>query len=234
MESKEQFSGFSKETLSFFRGLKRNNNKEWFNKHREEYDRFVLVPAKALVVAMGAKFHAEGVNVHAEPKLNRAIFRIYRDTRFSPDKTPYKTHLALFFWEGRLPRMESPGFYFQVEPTKILLGMGIYGFSPKQLTGYRKAVVDPEWGQSLADILKKISRRKDFKLGEKHYKRIPSGYDPDHPNAELLLHNGLHVGEETAIPDEFYSAKFVSYCWKKFKPFLPLHEWLFALSSGKI
>lgn len=234
MEEKEKFSGFSKETLSFFRTLKRNNNKEWFDKHKEEYDRFVLKPAKAFVLAMGKKFHEENVHLNAEPKLNRSIFRIYRDTRFSPDKTPYKTHLAFFFWEGKLPRMESPGFYFHVEPTKILLGMGIYGFTPKQLTNYRKAVVDPKWGQEIAGIWTKISRRKDFKWGEKHYKRIPSGYDPDHPNAELLLYNGLHVWEETAIPEEFYSSKLVSYCWKKVKPFLPLHQWLFALTSGKI
>jgi uncharacterized protein (TIGR02453 family) len=178
MKDNQIFDGFSKETLSFFRKLKRNNNKEWFDKHRGEYDRFVLEPAKAFVVSMGEKFHKERVDVHAEPKLNRAIFRIYRDTRFSPDKTPYKTHLALFFWEGKLPRMESPGFYFHVEPTKILFGLGIYGFSPKQLTVYRKAVVDPEWGKELASILAKISRRKDFKLGEKHYKRIPSDSTP--------------------------------------------------------
>jgi uncharacterized protein (TIGR02453 family) len=228
------FTGFSKETLSFFRKLKRNNNKPWFDKHREEYDRFVLEPAKAFVVAMGEKFHREGIDVKAEPKLNRSIFRIYRDTRFSPDKTPYKTHLALFFWEGNLPRMESPGFYIHVEPSKILLGLGLYIFSPKQLTRYRNAVVNPEWGQDLAAILKKISQRKDFKIGEKHYKRIPSGFDSDHANAELLLYNGLHVWEETAIPEEFHSTKFVNYCWKKFSPFLPLHKWLFALSSGKI
>jgi uncharacterized protein (TIGR02453 family) len=234
MEEIGRFDGFSKETLSFFRKLKRNNNKEWFDKHKEEYDHFVLEPVKSFVGVMGKKFHEEGVGIRAEPKLNRSIFRIYRDTRFSPDKTPYKTHLALFLWEGTLPRMESPGFYFHVEPSKILLGAGVYGFTPKQLTRYRKAVVDPEWGQDLADIIRKISRRKDFQFGEKHYKRIPSGFDPDHPNAELLLYNGIHVWEETAIPDEFYSAKFVSYCWKKFKPFLPLHDWLFALTSGRI
>jgi uncharacterized protein (DUF2461 family) len=76
MEHKEQFNGFSKNTLSFFRKLKRNNTKAWFDRHREEYDRFVLEPAKAFVVAMGKKFHAERVNVRAEPKLNRSIFRI--------------------------------------------------------------------------------------------------------------------------------------------------------------
>jgi uncharacterized protein (TIGR02453 family) len=233
MAGKEKFVGFSKETLSFFRKLKRNNTKVWFDKHREEYDKFVLDPAKAFIVSMGERFQAGGVDVKAEPKLNRSIFRIYRDTRFSPDKTPYKTHLALYFWEGNLPRMESPGFYFHVEPSKLLLGAGIYMFSPKQLTRYRNAVVDPEWGRDLASIMKKISRRNDFKVGEKHYKRIPSGFDPNHSNAELLLYNGIHVWEETAIPEEFYSVKLVNYCWKKFKPFLALHEWLFALSSGK-
>jgi uncharacterized protein (TIGR02453 family) len=233
MEETGSFKGFSKETLAFFSKLKRNNTKDWFDKHKEEYHSFVLEPAKAFVVALGKKFHAEGVVVRAEPKINRSIFRIYRDTRFSPDKTPYKTHLGLYFWEGTLPRMESSGFYIQVEPTKILLGAGIYMFSPKQLARYRKAVVDPEWGQDLADIQTKISRRQDFKLCEKHYKRIPSGFEPDHPNAEFLLYNGLHVWEETAIPEEFYSAKFVSYCWKKFKPFIPLHDWLYSLWSGK-
>lgn len=234
MINQDQFIGFSAESLSFFRKLKRNNTKDWFDRHKGEYERFVLVPAKAFVTAIGERFHKEGVHIRAEPKLNRSIFRIYRDTRFSPDKTPYKTHLALYFWEGMLPRMESPGFYVQVEPSKILLGAGLYTFSPKQLTRYRHAVVDPEWGQDLARILADIRRRKDFQLGEKHYKRIPAGFDSDHPNAELLLYNGLHVWEETAIPDAFYSDKFVEYCWKRFKPFLPFHEWLFALSSGKI
>jgi len=234
MANEEHFTGFSTETLSFFRRLKRNNTKDWFDKHREEYERFVLEPAKAYVAAMGIKFHAESVNIRAEPKINRSIFRIYRDTRFSPDKTPYKTHLALYFWEGILPRMESPGFYVHVDPSKLFLGAGIYIFTPKQLMRFRRAVADPEWGKDLAGILKKIARQKDFQLGEKHYKRIPSGFDPNHPNAQLLLHNGIHVWAETAIPEEFYSVKFVEYCWQKFKPFLPLHEWLFALSSGNI
>jgi uncharacterized protein (TIGR02453 family) len=234
MNTDEKFKGFSKESLSFFRRLKRNNNKGWFDKHREEYERYVFEPAMAFVVAAGERFHAGGVNIKAEPKLNRSIFRIYRDTRFSPDKTPYKTHLALYFWEGNLPRMESPGFYVQIGPSKLLLAAGVYMFSSKQLARYRRAVVDPEWGQDLADIISEISRRKDFQIGEKHYKRIPSGYDVRFPHAELLLYNGIHVWEESAIPEEFYSAKFVDYCWKKFKPFLRLHEWLLALTSGKI
>lgn len=234
MDTENKFRGFPRELLSFYRNLKKNNNKAWFEKHRTEYETYVLEPAKAFVVALGQRFRAGGVNIKAEPKLNRSIFRIYRDTRFSPDKTPYKTRLALYFWEGNLPRMESPGFYIQIEPSKLLLAAGAYIFSPKQLALYRKAVVDPERGQKLSGLIDKISRQKDFKLVEKHYRRIPAGYGTGSPNAELLLYNGLHVWQETPIPEEFYSARFIDYCWTKFKPFLALHAWLLTLISGRI
>ncbi|MBN1223511.1 MAG: DUF2461 domain-containing protein [Candidatus Aminicenantes bacterium] len=223
------FQGFHHETVSFFRKLKRNNNKAWFDNHRNDYEHYVLEPAKAFVVAMGEKLKRHLPAVKAEPKLNRSIFRIYRDTRFSPDKTPYKTHLGLFFWEGAPSRMECPGFYFHLESDKLILGAGIYMFSPKSLTAYRKAVVDPELGLQLRGIIKKIERVKGFQLGGKQYKRVPSGYDPGHSNADLLLHNSLHAGYESQIPEELFSNDIVDFCWQKFRPFIPLHKWLVSL-----
>jgi uncharacterized protein (TIGR02453 family) len=226
-----EFQGFSKEILSFFRRLKRNNNKAWFDSHKGEYQQHVLGPAKAFVTALGKKISETIPGIIAEPKTNRSIFRIYRDTRFSPDKTPYKTHLALFLWEGGLPRMECPGFYFHLEPTKLFLGAGIYKFSPKMISRYRNAVVDPEFGPQLASIVRKVRDGEDFEVGGKHYKRIPSGFDANHPNAEFLLYNGIHTWRETPIPDDFYSKKLVQYCWKKYSQCVPLHQWLVALIS---
>jgi len=223
------FTGFSKETLSFFRGLKRNNAKVWFDNHKAEYEKEVLEPAKAFVVALGQKIRESVPGIIADPKINRSIFRIYRDTRFSPDKTPYKTHLGLFLWEGGLARMECPGFYFQLEPAKLFLGAGIYMFSPKMLSRFRRAVVEPDFGAQLTNIILNITKAKDFQVGGKHYKRIPSGFEAQHPNADLLLHNGLHVWWETPIPDEIYSNDLVQYCWKKYRPYLPLHQWLTSL-----
>jgi len=225
------FTGFSKETLSFYRRLKRNNNKAWFDSHKGEYEQNVLTPAKAFVVALGDKVREAIPGIVAEPKINRSIFRIYRDTRFSPDKTPYKTHLALFLWEGGLSRMECPGFYFHLEPTKLFLGAGIYMLSPKMISRFRRAVVDPDFGSQLANIIQKINKAKDFQVGGKHYKRIPSDFDAQHPNAELLLYNGLHVWQETSLLEEMYSEKLVQYCWKKYRPYLPLHQWLVSLIS---
>jgi uncharacterized protein (TIGR02453 family) len=233
MSNNFTFKGFSKETLAFYRGLKRNNNKAWFDNNKGEYEQHVLEPAKAFVVALGEKIRETIPRIMAEPKINRSIFRIYRDMRFSPDKTPYKTHLAIYLWEGGLSRMECPGFYFHLEPTKLFLGAGIYMFSPKMIGRFRKAVVDPEFGPQLSDIIRKVNKAKGFQVGEKHYKRIPSGFDAQHPNAALLLYNGLHVWWETSLPDEIYSEKLVRYCWEKYRPYLPLHQWLVSLISGE-
>ena len=116
MTNPAAFSGFTKETVRFFNGLRRNNNREWFNRNRETYDKQVMEPAKAFVTAMGERLKAVVPKVIAVPLINKSIFRINRDTRFTLDPSPYKTHLGLYFWEGTKPKMESPGFYFHVEP----------------------------------------------------------------------------------------------------------------------
>lgn len=229
-----EFQGFSKETVAFFETLKKNNNKAWFDGHRQDYENHVLKPAKAFVVAMGEKLRAAFPGIIASPKVNKSLFRITRDTRFRLDKRPYKTNLGIFFWEGSRPRMECSGFYFHLEPPKFLLGAGGYMLPRRWLDRYRRMVVDPEYGEELADVILKISKLKCWELGGRHYKRIPPGYDASHPNADLLLHNGLYAGCETDIPDELYSRKLIDYCWKKFHAMAPLHKWLVSIKMGFI
>lgn len=225
------FRGFSRETVAFFRGLKKNNTREWFESHRPVYEDHVIEPAKAFVVAMGRRLKEISPNIVAVPKINKSIFRLNRDTRFSPDKSPYKPNLGIFFWEGPRSRMESPGFYVHLEPPIFLLGAGYWMFPDGLLENYRKAVVHPEHGSELAKTLKKIAETTDFEVGGRHYKRIPAGYDASHPNAPLLLHNALHAGFEEAIPDALYTAGLPDYCFGKFKPLAPLHRWLSGLLS---
>jgi uncharacterized protein (TIGR02453 family) len=225
------FHGFSRETVSFFRKLKKNNNRDWFESNRETYENHVLEPAKAFVAAMGPRLKSMSPNIVAAPKVNKSIFRLNRDTRFSLDKSPYKPNLGIYFWEGPLSRMESPGFYVHLEPPKFLLAGGYYSF-PEWLIGpYRKAVIHPQYGKELAKILRKITGSKDFKIGGQHYKRVPAGYDGSHPNAGLLLHNGLHAWVETPIPEEFFSPRLVDYCAAQFRPLAPLHRWCASLLS---
>lgn len=220
------FSGFSKETVRFFEGLRRNNNREWFEAHRAAFEAEVMEPAKAFVVAMGGRLRTIAPRIIAVPKVNKSIFRLNRDTRFSRDPSPYKTNLGLYFWEGGPSRMEASGFYFHLEPPDMMLGAGVYMMPAPLLARYRRAVVDPKKGKELGLVAARIARLKGFDLGGKHYKRVPAGFDPAHPNAELLKHNGLYAGYETPIPQEFYSARLLDYCFERFKAALPLHRWL--------
>lgn len=225
------FNGFSQETMKFFLALKQNNTREWFSQHKQTFEEEVMEPAKAFVDAMGERLQELAPNIIAVPQVNRSIFRIYRDTRFSPDKTPYKTHLGIFFWEGSRPKMECPGFYFHLEPPNLMLGGGIYMFPKTILEHYRHAVVHPEYGAELMDIIQKIERKDGYNLGGKHYRRIPVGFDPSHPNADLLLYNGLHAGIEENIPAQLFNHRLLDYCMEKFTPLVELHRWLVSLNN---
>ncbi len=229
-----EFSGFCRETVDFFVQLKRNNTRQWFEAHRESYEPYVLAPARAFVNVMGKSLRRLCPKIISVPKVNKSIFRLNRDTRFSLDKSPYKTNLGIYFWEGTRSRMECPGFYVHLEPPKFLLGAGFYTFPDRMLDRYRRAVVHPRRGSELRRIIAEILKTGGLELGGKKYKRVPVGFDPAHPNAELLLHNGLHFSYETDIPQEFLSPELVGYCLKKFKPTIPLHRWLVALSEREL
>jgi uncharacterized protein (TIGR02453 family) len=224
------FSGFTKETVRFFNGLRRNNNREWFGRHRETHDEHVMEPAKAFVVAMGERLRRAVPGIIAVPMVNKSIFRLNRDTRFSVDPAPYKTNLGLYFWEGTKKRMESPGFYFHLEPPDLFLGGGFYMLPDSLLPRFRKAVVDPKLGRELARILAALAERKGYEVGGKHYKRVPAGYDPGHPNAEVLKHNGLYAGVEMKIPAELFSSGLVDFCFERYEPIVPLHRWLVRMN----
>jgi uncharacterized protein (TIGR02453 family) len=233
MPEQPAFSGFTKETVRFFTGLKKNNNKDWFEKNREVYEKHVMEPAKAFVVAMGKRLRTIVPRIIAVPRVNKSIFRLNRDTRFSLDPTPYKTNLGIYFWEGGQTRMEAAGFYFHLEPPIVMLGGGFYMFPDPFVGRFRQAVVDPKRGRELTNIIADLEKLEGWSIGGQHYKRVPAGFDPSHPNAEILKHRGLYAGLEVRIPEEFYSAKLVDFCFERFQPLVPLHKWLVRLIAGK-
>ena len=220
------FNGFTKETVDFFTQLKKNNNKVWFDEHKPDYDTHVMTPSREFVVAMGEHLEKLSPGIHADPRVNKSIFRIYRDTRFSKDKTLYKAHLAMWWWEGDGPRMECSGYYFHLEPPNLMLGVGIYMFPKGMMQTYRDSVVDSIYGAALKDAINDVSKQDKYSLGGKNYKRVPRGYDPEHENVELLLYNGMHVGYETRIPEVFYSASLVDYCFGVYQDLYPIQKWL--------
>jgi len=125
--------------------------------------------------------------------------------------------------------MESAGFYFQLEPPDLYLGGGMYMIPDSLLGVYRRAVVDRTRGPELGRIVAALRARPGFTVEGEHYKRVPAGFDPGHPNAELLKHKGLYTGFETKLPPELYSARLVDYCLERFEPVVPLNRWLMKL-----
>lgn len=221
----ERFTGFPKGAIKFFKDLERNNNKEWFHEHRNEFEEFILEPSRAFVLDMGEKLTSLSPEIIADPAVNRSLFRINRDTRFSKDKSPYKTHYAMFFWEGSRKKMECSGFYLHFEVDKLILGAGLHMFPRPVLEMYRHKAGSEDAGRELSKIVSKLEKDGIAIEGEK-YKKVPSGFDPDHFNSELLKHKGLYAGVESKVPPEFHTRKLLDHSFKEFKKMQPLQRWL--------
>jgi len=216
---------FPQSTIKFLTALSKNNNKEWFEKNRMRYDFELLQPAMQFVIDLGEKLLDLSPNINAIPKIDKSIFRLYRDVRFSKNKTPFKTNLGLYFWEGRGKKMECSGFYFHIEPKLFFLGTGMYMFTNDQLKKYREIVSDPSRGKQLNDILAKLLKNKKFNLGGKTYKKTPRGFNPEYKFFKLLLHSGLYVSYESNGFDELTTKDPVAFSYKTFKEMYPLHNW---------
>jgi uncharacterized protein (TIGR02453 family) len=177
------FGGFPPQTLKFLRQLKKNNNRPWFQERKETYDEFVRQPMIDLVTALGGAMQAFAPEMTVDP--SKAIYRIYRDTRFSADKTPYKTQVSAFFVPRNMSKSSAAGLYFQIDPKEVLVAGGIYMPGSPELRVIR-AHIAGNW-----TALKSIVEGKEFHRlfggleGDK-LTRAPQGYPPDHPAIEFL------------------------------------------------
>ena len=220
------FTGFPKQTIAFLSGLGKNNRKDWFEQRRQDYERFYVAPALAFVEAIGPKLRRVSKSVRFEPRINGSLFRIHRDTRFSKDKTPYKAHVDLWFWEGEDKSWSTPGFFFRLLPKTLILGAGMHQLDKPALDAFRKAVVDPKKGPRLEKLLASVSAAGPYAIGGASRKTVPRGFDKDHPRASLLLHEGLFAALDQHHPKELSSAAFVDWCAGHFAKVAPVSEWL--------
>lgn len=218
------FTGFGPGTRKFLRELGRHNEKAWFDAHRGEYEQYYLEPAKAFIEAVGPKLEKLAPNIVWEPRVNGSIFRVNRDIRFSKDKTPYKDHIDLWFWEGNRKTAVS-GFFLRIRDKSVHLGAGSHGFDKEALARFRKALRDDRAAKSLASLIKRLQRA-GYEIGGKTYKKLPPGFSENGAARELVLHSALWASTERKSPAELASSKFVGYCAREWKKMAPLHQWL--------
>jgi uncharacterized protein (TIGR02453 family) len=136
------FSHFDPALKDFFAGLRANNSKAWVDDHRADYDALLMEPAKKFVAAMAPAMKKNSPQIQADARVNGSIMRMNRDTRFSADKTPYKTAIHFIFWEGAAKPKDGAGLYLKFDEKEVGMAAGLMGFSPAMLEKYRQAVLD--------------------------------------------------------------------------------------------
>ena len=174
------FEGFPKDFFAFFRELKANNNRAWFEDNKQRFKDSVQAPMSAFITAMAPRLTKVSKNFVADPRPNGgSMFRIYRDVRFSRDKSPYKTHMGLHFRHaGSRDDVHGAGLYLHLEPGQSFLAGGCWQPDPRSLARFRDAIAwkPAEW--------KKATR--GLELGGDTLIRPPKGYPADHPMIEDL------------------------------------------------
>lgn len=215
---------FTPETLAFLRRLARHNDREWFREHRADYEEHVKGPMVALIDALAVDLPRIAPDLTANPKTS--LYRIHRDTRFSANKAPYKTHVAAIFPHRALPKHEGAGLYVHVETGRVFIGGGLYRPQPRQLQRLREHLA--AHGDRLRKLTAAPAFRRNFgEMSGERLKRTPRGFPADHPAGDLLRLKQFLAGCER--PPEFATGpRFYSSLLRLFGHLAPLIDFLNA------
>jgi uncharacterized protein (TIGR02453 family) len=175
---------FTKKTLSFLRSLKRNNRREWFHERRDQYEAHCRGPMIQIIERVANDLPAFAPDLVADPRIS--LFRQFRDTRFSGDKTPLKTHIGATFPNRALGRLNGAGLYFEVAPSWVWIGGGLWAPDTSQLQLVREHVAANH--RRLDAIVKAPAFRKIGGLQGDTMTRVPRGFAKDHPAAQYLMY----------------------------------------------
>ena len=221
---------FSTATLTFLRGLKRHNERAWFEAHRADYEAVVKQPMHQLIEEMDVRLARLAPEIVGDPK--RSMFRIYRDIRFSADKSPYKTHASCWFYHrdgsravGREATGGGAGFYFQIAPGDSFLGGGMWMPPRDALRALRDAIArDPKRFTKIVTD-RRVTRRFGGLSDEAVLRRVPRGFAPDHPAARWLKFQSFVMGRRLSDA-QAVSARLPALLEADFRLMLPLVRWI--------
>jgi uncharacterized protein (TIGR02453 family) len=211
----------SANTVRFLRALKRNNRREWFSAHRDDYEAHVRAPMIAIVERLAEDFREFAPELVASPKLS--LYRIHRDTRFSENKAPYKTHAAAVFPTRGLPKHEGAGLYFHVSHEDVWIGGGVYAPPPPRLQAIREHIAANY--QHLRAIVESPAFRRRVVLEGEQLTRLPRGFPRDHPAGNYLRYKQFIAGAQfpTSLAE---SPRLYATILSVFRAVLPLSRFL--------
>jgi len=221
------FAGFPAEGLAFLASLRRNNRREWFQPRKAIFEEKLKQPMRELVGAVNSAMRSFAPDYATDP--DKAIYRIYRDTRFSPDKTPYKDHIAASF--SRRGDKSGAGYYFAISHKEVGIGGGIYMPEPETLLAIRQHLAERhEEFRKIAGA--RAVRRLFVEVQGEQLTRVPKGYPHDHPAADLLRLKQYLLYVELP-PDLATTPALYTEVVKHFRAMTPFVEFLNTPLRGK-
>jgi uncharacterized protein (TIGR02453 family) len=203
------FTGIPADAFDFFEELAADNTKTWWTANKDRYDHNVRGPVEALLAAVAEEFGPDS-----------KIFRPYRDTRFSKDKTPYKTNLG-----ATTTTTAGSVYYLALSTEGMYVGGGYYRMAKDQIDAYRAAAADEATGAELAALVASAEKR-GYEIGGEQLKRVPKPWDPDHPRARLLKHKGLYLGLQLEPSAWMGTKKALDRITKAWRDITPVIGWL--------
>jgi uncharacterized protein (TIGR02453 family) len=227
----DRFEGFADASGGFFKRLAKKNEREWFTAHKAEFEEGWNAPMKALLAEVKAGIDAAYEHCDlGEPK----VFRIYRDVRFSKNKAPYKTHIGGFIpiaVSGRSATDTPIALYFHLGADEKFGAAGYYRMEPEPLARFRAAVAEEKRGKEVEKLLASLAKKGFAEDTHERMKRVPKGFDAEHPRAEMLKRKGL-IADFPALPAGILTTpKLVPWLVRACKTTAPLVEWLVFATS---
>lgn len=215
------FSGFPKDLFRFLEDLSENNNREWFNNNKDRYKESVVAPVGSFISAMGERLNKISDSFIADPRPNvGSMFRIYRDTRFSKDKSPYKENVGCQFRHVAGKTAHAPGFYVHLQPGNIFIGAGVWTPPNPVLDKIRTAIVEQPKRWSKVANNKNLIKTFGQIVGEQ-LKRPPRGYDVNHSFVEDLKRKSFFL-KHSVKPLHILKPEFINETEKIFMDAVPL------------
>ncbi|MBV1867115.1 MAG: DUF2461 domain-containing protein [Marinosulfonomonas sp.] len=221
-----EYSGLPTEAFRFLTDLSLNNSKDWFEANRDIYDIHWKQAGLDLIEALAPGMARLDPPLKAEARLNGSLRRIYRDVRFSKDKTPYSASMHLIFWSGEHPN-RSAGMHINLRPDGVGFGAGLYGIEPTQLAEFRARIVDAADRRVLLDAVE-TARSVGCEFGEPALKRMPKGFSGDAEWEHLLRRKAfvMRTDGQQAAPDWLFTPQAPGYLLRITEALMPLIKWL--------
>ncbi len=229
MKTVSPFSGFSPDTLKFLRSLNRNNNHQWFESHRQDYQEYLLSPMRSLVAELGPFMLTIDQDFEITPAVNKTISRIFRDIRFTNDKSPFRARIWISFKRRIKEWKDSPVYYFEISPEFYRYGMGFYQASTETMERFRDAIDNHP--KEFRKAISFFSKQQVYALEGETYKRIRDKSKPEEIQTWYQRKN-FYLASNHKIDKRLFNRALLHDLIRDFGLLAPFYSFIWEVKSG--